>query len=312
MGATANVNEERDFALLLHGVLSEIDTARWRDEKATALARRLETVQRWLEREGQHQELAQSIRNGLRSVQSSDRPMRDRWIQFKKQLQPGYQALAQRLSARRIHVPTVRPTNYGRSLFHAMSAIAAVVFIQWLENPTVLWGIAAGWAGFAWTCEVARRIWPKVNTVLMRALGSIAHEHEAVKVNSATWYATALVILATSRSAMLCTVGVVVLGFADPMAALIGRRFGKIRLVHGRSLEGTLTFAVVGTLVAALALFVFHSGYGAAAIWVLAASAGVLGALAELFSLRLDDNLTVPLSAALGALLAAYWLAVAV
>ena len=305
MGATANFNDDRDFALMLHGVLSEIDTARWRDEKAAQLARKLETLQRWLERDGKHLELALSIRQGLSSLQTSESPVRDRWLAFKKQLQPGYQALAQRLRERRIHVPSVRPTNYGRSLFHVVSALAAVVMIEWIAAPKTLLAIAAAWAGFAWTCEVARRIWPQVNVILMKAMGAIAHAHEAVKVNSATWYATALVLLALTQSLPLCMVGVAVLGFADPAAALVGRRFGRIRLVHGRSLEGTLTFAVVGTAVAASAFFAFHAHLGASVIWAMSLSAGIWGALAELFSLRWDDNLTVPLASAAGAFAAA-------
>ena len=95
-------------------------------------------------------------------------------------------------------------------------------------------------------------------------------------------------------------VAVTVLAFADPAAGLVGRRLGRIRLVHGRSLEGSLTFVVVGALVAWALLMVSYGSVTPHPVRM-ALGAAVCGGLAELFSRRLDDNLTVPLAAAFGA-----------
>ena len=91
---------------------------------------------------------------------------------------------------------------------------------------------------------------------------------------------------------------IAVLGLADPAAAVIGRRFGKHRLIHGRSLEGTITFVIVG-FVAAFSVGLLHLAPPAAAVGALGAS--LLGALAELTSRRIDDNLSIPLASAAGA-----------
>src|SRR5207253_341474 len=104
--------------------------------------------------------------------------------------------------------------------------------------------------------------------------------------------ASALILLAlfASRPAMLA--GVAVLGIADPIAASVGRRYGRHKIRAGRSLEGTLAFFVAGALAAA-AMLALAGAVPAAQLAIYAAVAGFVGALAELGSIRLDDNFTI-------------------
>jgi dolichol kinase len=290
---TADLLEDRDLALQLHKVLSDIDTARWRDEMAGKLRPKLEELRRALQSRPQHHELAEALGPPADATKST-------WLEFKKRVQPAYMDLAKRLQAASIHVPSLRPTNYARNLFHITSATVGVLCIEFLSAPRILLGIAIAWAAFAWGCEISRRLDPRINTFLMKAFGSVAHPHEAHRVNSATWYATALVLLALTHSTVLCVAGVAVLGLGDPMAALIGRRFGRIRLINGRSLEGTLAFIVAATAATFALLMIFHPVMGLGVSVVLALAAAVFGAVAELVSLRIDDNFSIPLSAAAG------------
>ena len=153
----------------------------------------------------------------------------------------------------------------------------------------------------AWSCELGRRYSPRLNQALLRLMGRLAHPHEAWRVNSATWYATACVILASMWNAPVATVGIMVLGFADPAAAIIGRRYGKIELINGRTLEGSATFIAVGTLTTWPWLVFAWDLHGLTA-FAMALAGATLGGLAELFSRRIDDNFSVPLAAAVGAL----------
>jgi len=143
----------------------------------------------------------------------------------------------------------------------------------------------------------------------MKLFGPVAHPHEAHRVNSASWYTLALLGLAVAGQMEAAAVGVVVLGLGDPMAALVGRRFGKHALVHGRSLEGTLAFIVAGGLAAAGAL---HLAWPTMSLGLIAAMAGAgagAGALVELYSVKVDDNLTIPWAAAGASALVAMFLA---
>jgi dolichol kinase len=156
-------------------------------------------------------------------------------------------------------------------------------------------------AGTFWSLECLRRISPRANDALMAFFAPIARPIERERVNSATWYMTALFLLASTGSTIAAVVGVAVLGFADPTAAIVGRRFGRVKLVHGRTLVGTMTFLVVGAA-AAFSVVAWLPTPPPLAIAVgLAAAAGIGGALAELLSHRIDDNFSIPLVAAAAA-----------
>ena len=193
-----------------------------------------------------------------------------------------------------------RPANATRSLFHIGSGALALLMLRVM--PSRAWLIAASGAFFvaAWSMEIARRQSPAVNERLMRFFAPIAHAGERHQVNSATWFITALVLMALFAPLRAAEVGVVVLALADPAAGLIGRRFGRIRLRARRSLEGTLAFFFAGTVAALATLSVFHALPFSACLLV-ALTGAAAGALAELGTTRLDDNLTIPLTASTAA-----------
>lgn len=78
-----------------------------------------------------------------------------------------------------------------------------------------------------------------------------------------------------------------VLSLADPAAAAIGGRYGKIRLL-GKTLEGSLAFFLFAFLILGL----YNPLGGSILKYILPALAGTL---AELYPGRLNDNLTIPL-----------------
>jgi dolichol kinase len=302
---TADLFEDRDLTLQLHGMLSDIDPVRWRDEMAKALRTRLEDVSARMANRTRLAPLSLALATELPQL-TAEVDGKSRWLAFKKRIQPAYARVAESLRAEEIHVPSLRPTNHARSIFHAATALVALALIELVSKSSLI-ALAAGWAAFAWGCEIARRLSPKVNQKLMALFAPVAHQHETKRVNSATWYATALVILAALAPAAVCAVAVMVLGFGDPTAALVGRRFGRVRLLHGRSLEGSLAFVVSGAAVSVLVLRLFHAGISPLHALVAAVAGAFAGAVAELVSLRVDDNFSIPLSAALGAGLA-LWL----
>lgn len=315
-GATTLTAGGREIAIALHTVLREQDPARWRGEAAahtrerlTALAARTHAL---LEatRAARDERLAElrarlmTMRVSL-EVEAAEVPEEPAaWTARHRTLQQHYEALATSLRAHRVHVPSLRPTNYARNLFHIAWGTAALAVIQWLLPADALIWVSGSFATYAWTLELLRRRSPEMNARVMRLYGKVAHPHEWHQTNSGTWYATALVALSMTGNTLLCLVPVAILTYADPAAALVGRRFGRIRLVHGRSLEGTLAFFVVGSLAAFIAASLGQGVPLAVAAWV-AVSAAACAALAELVSHRVDDNLTIPLAALAGAWAAA-------
>lgn len=191
-----------------------------------------------------------------------------------------------------------RPSNPARSLFHMTSAIVSLVFCLVAFTPQQLPWVAGSIAGTFWILEALRRPFPRFNVLLMRVFRPIAHASERHRINSATWYMTALTLLALTQNAWLCVVGVAVLGFADPAASFVGRRWGRLELIHGRTLEGGLAFVLAGTLTATIALELVTPRPALGLAVLVAFVASVAGAIAEMLSRRLDDNLTIPLVSA--------------
>ncbi|MCQ2379170.1 MAG: hypothetical protein MJ016_08235 [Victivallaceae bacterium] len=85
----------------------------------------------------------------------------------------------------------------------------------------------------------------------------------------------------------------------DTAAALIGRRFGKIRFSNGKSLEGFLAFLIAGSI--AFALFYSFSGLAPMRVIGLSVAAALAGAFAEFFEkkIHIDDNFSIPVVAGL-------------
>ncbi len=218
------------------------------------------------------------------------------WKAQFKALQPQYTAIATRLRQHRVELPEIRGTNRWRAVFHALNGLLAFACVEHVMSHTGLVITAVSFFTLAWSLETTRRIWPRWNEILYRSLERVAHPHERHAVNSATWFATALLPMAILLPSMAGSIGLVVLALADPSAAAVGRRWGRIRLRKNRSLEGTMTFAITGF---ALALAVQHFWYPAVPMGsalLIAVVAGLSGAIAELASVRVDDNFSIPVA----------------
>ncbi len=295
------------LALELHGILLELDPARFVEERAAGLAQSLGSVRAGLlsqvaelpepapEGPQDASEKATALAQALAACPNETELDATPWVAFRVDVGPAYEDLVAALGRAGHRVPSLRPTNYARNVFHISSALFALFVIEmWTER--ILW-VASGFFLSAFLMESSRRVSPRANEVLMAAFGKVAHPYEKHSVNSASWYAAALLLLALFLPPAACAVAVVVLGLGDPLAAIVGRRFGRVRLLGGRTLEGSLAFVAAGGLAALTVLMAFH-GLGLAAAALVAVASGAAGAVAELLSGRLDDNFTIPVCSA--------------
>ena len=135
--------------------------------------------------------------------------------------------------------------------------------------------------------EVVARHMPSVNRLLVRA-------EEQFRESAMIPYAIAvlLTILTVPKPAAL--VAVYTLAIADPAAAVVGIQWGRRKIAHNKSLEGSAAFFGATLLIA---VFVLAETTGATAATVAGASITIALAAAacELLPLRIDDNLTIPL-----------------
>lgn len=201
-------------------------------------------------------------------------------------------------------LPHVKPRNLWRNVFHVSVGVVLVAAYELLFSRHFL--LIAGVASLALFAfmDVLRRVSDRWNErFVQKMFAKISRPGEAYRIPSASWYVLSLVLGVWLLPKHAVVVGALVLAFGDPMAALVGRRFGRIKLVGDKSLVGSLAFAVVSTLVVAGFAWLVIPGWGPLGGLGLGAATGVTGALTELASTRLDDNLTIPLAAGLVAML---------
>lgn len=205
-------------------------------------------------------------------------------------------------------LPELRPKNYARNVFHVGNGILGATLYTLLPERSTVLTIAAIYTAAMLSLELARRLSKPLNRWLVNEVfGAISRPSEAWRMNSASWGGIAIVLmLAAGVPRLGCIAAVLTLGIGDPMAALIGKRWGKHKLVGSKSLEGTLAFVASSALLVGGWLAIFEpASFGTtshlAALWAaapLALAAGVAGAMVELVSNHLEDNLSIPLAVA--------------
>jgi|GEM_PF-852265 len=205
-----------------------------------------------------------------------------------------YEALRAERVERGERLPGLKPTNLRRNVFHVGMALAGVVLyelvaIQWVM--VLIAGVATViFAGI----EVARRRSPEFNDTLMAgSFGALSRPSERREIPGGAWFALGALIGAITLPQKAVEIGFLVLGFGDPVASLVGKRFGRIRLLGERTLAGTLAFTIAGA--AAVAAFSAVALPDASLAVVLLPA--VAGAVTELLSGPVNDNLSVSLVA---------------
>jgi len=117
-------------------------------------------------------------------------------------------------------------------------------------------------------------------------------DHDKRNLNGATYVLIAAVLTVLIFPKVIAVTAFTILIISDISAALIGRRFGKIKFLS-KSLEGTSAFFITACIVILLAPKVA----GLPVEYLIGFTAAFIGAIAENISFGYaDDNLTVPLS----------------
>ncbi|MBI5532003.1 MAG: hypothetical protein HY898_04760 [Deltaproteobacteria bacterium] len=200
-----------------------------------------------------------------------------------------------------VRASSVKPLIRARTVFHMAMGTLAIGLYQFVINLRQAMIILLSLLGITITLEVTRRIWKRWNHILLTSpvFHPIARPREYHTINSSTWYLTALCLIGPLFSKPAVSAGVLILAFADPAAAWVGKRWGKRKLHRQKSIVGSLAFLVVAFVVASAFLLGLYPQFTIAQRLGAAGLAATAGAIAELFSERIDDNFTVPIAAVL-------------
>jgi dolichol kinase len=143
--------------------------------------------------------------------------------------------------------------------------------------------------------EVWRFRNPQVNRWVFKHLKGFTKDKERDRLSSTTLFliSAALTILIFPRGVAVAALLFLTVG--DPLAEIVGVRWGRVRLLRGKTLEGALAGTAGCLIIGAPLLLVQGLGMSLEVI----AIGAVAAAVTELLPAPVDDNFTIPIGSAL-------------
>lgn len=194
-------------------------------------------------------------------------------------------------------------TQWARKLGHMLCGLSFVYLfrfsglpetvVQFLFGAFLVWGLAL---------ETARHLNPKVNAWVCRAFRPVMREREKDKINSGIFFMLSMLVVYLVFPLDIAFLTLLFITLGDPIAGIIGVRFGKHKLTKHSSVEGVAACFTLCAFMAYICAAFFFEEYhlSGSALLVFSLLAGAVGAVSESAFKIFDDNLTMPLLSAPG------------
>jgi diacylglycerol kinase (CTP) len=188
--------------------------------------------------------------------------------------------------------------HWARKLWH-MSGVTAIA-IGYYYMP-IFWARVT--LLLLWLLFVPFDFWrlrsPFLNDIATHLFRPIMRESEAKDLAGTTYLLSGVLLVSLIFPREIVLITLLYLAFADPMASVIGIKYGKDKIFGHKSLQGSVAAFVICTVVTLAVLF--YKGLMLDRIVIVSLLGGLIGALAEAVPVgRLDDNFSIPVISALG------------
>lgn len=188
--------------------------------------------------------------------------------------------------------------HWERKIWHMAGVGLIAALYAYLPLNVSMAILSICWLAFV-PADFLRQYRPELNEFLMTYFGPIMREHEEKRLAGTTYLLTGVGLVALIFPREIVILTLLFLAFADPVASIVGIKFGRTKIFGHKSLQGFVAALTICFLVT----FIYLQVHEILTTRLLAASllAGLVGALAELVPVAsLDDNLTLPLLSAFG------------
>jgi len=177
-----------------------------------------------------------------------------------------------------------------RQLYHSLSGLALVFIISFLDKPADVY-LTLILLFLAIIIETARLYLPGINRMVIRCFGILMRSEERQNPTGTLYYLLGALVALLLFPKEIALFSMTVLAVGDPAAYIIGINFGKFR-IGKKSLEGSLAF-LTASVIAGLLLSNLWDSLSFIAI----ITGAVTGTVVELMPLKINDNLTIPITA---------------
>ncbi|MFA6239035.1 MAG: phosphatidate cytidylyltransferase [Bacteriovorax sp.] len=153
-------------------------------------------------------------------------------------------------------------------------------------------------AGCSFLLEFSRLRNEKLNQFLMIFMKPIMRESEKNSISGMPFYALGVSLSLFFFPERIAILSILFLIFADPIASFCGILYGRDKILPNKSLQGTIAAFSVCYIVT-LVYGLIHAS-PSMNLLVFSILAGIIGAVSELCSQFVDDNLCIPVISGLG------------
>ena len=180
-----------------------------------------------------------------------------------------------------------------RKLIHLSSlSIPIIYYFISAQIAVIILGVLTA---FALLLDLTRHFHPSVGTVFYKIFGFLLRKHEVdkeqKKLNGATYVLISALVGVLIFPKVIFITAFSILIISDSLTALIGRKFGRHKLLL-KSFEGTLAFFVSACIV----VFFTPKIGNFPEEYIIGFAAAFVGAIIENISSKLiDDNLSIPI-----------------
>lgn len=186
-----------------------------------------------------------------------------------------------------------------RKIWHmGMGSIAITFYLMSGQNQKEWGWIALAIAVAGFSVDFLRLRFDQINQIVMKVLGPFMRESERKDYSGLPFYAMGCGLSLLLFSSHVALISIMFLVFSDPISSYFGVKYGKTKILPNKSLQGsTAGFAVCYLITLAYGI---SMGEVSMNLLFFALLAGVVGAVSELLSIFVDDNLTIPVISGLG------------
>ncbi len=181
-----------------------------------------------------------------------------------------------------------------RRLWHMGAGVfISVLYYTWISTNTAITflGIILG---IELLVETMRLRVPSVNEKIMKIWGPIMRTREVNRMSAIPHYLVATILVIAIFPKPIAILSILYLACGDPIASIAGIQFGhlSVRIAPGKSLVGTVAGVCTCFLITLIFMSFMQVSFGIHLLVSLIG--GVVGGMAELVPLEMDDNFTIP------------------
>ena len=182
-------------------------------------------------------------------------------------------------------------TAVARGIFHVCGGLSIMAISLLVPIDIFLILLATGTAIFL-IFEVVRLKISAVNSWFYLNYRLIVRDKEVSRLTGASYMFIAALLLFLLFEKEIAVVAIAFLAIGDPLATVVGRFAGRIRL-FGKSLEGDLACLLACMVIG---LIFYYSGFSIPLLAIMIGA--IIAMVAEALELPVNDNLTIPLFSA--------------